>query len=296
MKGVEELINHFRVADERAEASRATLGPLVGRDRELARLQKSWARAQSGTLTTPGVVFRGEAGIGKSRLVAAAIEMVERDGGGVLELVGSPLQPDAGLHPVRTFLERRCGISRHTAPAQRLRLLQAEVTAHGLDPSAEVPLLAPVLGIAPEHGYDPVPAEGRKLQELIAEAIQRYLLACLEDAPGLVVAEDMHWFDPSTIEVLGARLGATGGRLLAVLTGRDGSWLSGEWPVKVFDLTPLTDEQTDELIVALDPTVDRDECVSVGRAATGCRSTSNRSSADSRSSRDEHADGTRSAV
>ncbi len=262
VKGVEELINHFRVADERAEASRAR-GPLVGRDRELARLQKSWARAQSGTLTTPGVAFRGEAGIGKSRLVAAALEMVERDGGGVLELVGSPLQPDAGLHPVRMCLERRCGITRHTAPAQRLRLLQAEVTALGLDPSAEVPLLAPVLGIAPEHGYDQVPAEGRKLQELIAEAIERYLLAYLGGAPALVIAEDMHWFDPSTIEVLGALLGATGGRLLAVLTGRDGNWLSGEWPVKVFDLTPLTAEQSDELIVALDPTVTDDERVSV---------------------------------
>jgi class 3 adenylate cyclase len=262
VKGVEELINHFRVADERTEASRAR-GPLVGRDRELARLQKSWARAQSGTLTTPGVVFRGEAGIGKSRLAAAAIEMVERDGGGVVELVGSPIQPDAGLHPLRTFLEIRCGITRHTEPVQRLRLLHTEVTAHGLDPSAEVPLLAPVLGIAPEHGYHPVPAESRKLQELIAKAIQRYLLACLGDAPGVVVAEDMHWFDPSTIEVLGALLGATEGRLLAVLTGRGGSWLSGGWPVKVFDLTPLTDEQSDELIVALDPTVTVDERESV---------------------------------
>ena len=114
VKGVEGLINHFRVTDERAETSRASRGPLVGRDRELARLQKSWARAQSGTLTTPGVAFRGEAGIGKSRLAAATIEMVERDGGGVVELVGSPLQPDAGLHPVRMFLERRCRFSRHT--------------------------------------------------------------------------------------------------------------------------------------------------------------------------------------
>ena len=117
VKGVDGLIAHHRVAGERAETARITRGPLVGRDRELARLQKSWARAQSGTLTTPGVVFRGEAGIGKCRLVAAAIEMVERDDGGVLELVGSPFQPDAGLHPVRTYLERRCGITRNTAPA-----------------------------------------------------------------------------------------------------------------------------------------------------------------------------------
>ena len=89
--------------------------------------QKSWARAQAGTLTTPGVVFRGEPGIGKSRLAAAAAELVEDSGAVVLELVGSPFHTDAGLHPVRTLLERRCGIGRLTDQAERLRLLDAEV-------------------------------------------------------------------------------------------------------------------------------------------------------------------------
>ena len=65
VKGVEGLIDHFRVVDERAEASRAR-GPLVGRDRELARLQKSWARAQSGTLTTQGWCFAAKRGSGRA--------------------------------------------------------------------------------------------------------------------------------------------------------------------------------------------------------------------------------------
>ena len=67
VKGVEGLIAHHLVIGERIEPARVSRGPLVGRDRELARLQKCWARAQTGTLTTPGVVFRGEPGIGKSR-------------------------------------------------------------------------------------------------------------------------------------------------------------------------------------------------------------------------------------
>ena len=105
-----------------------------------------------------------------------------------------------------------------------------------------VPLLAPVLGIGAEAGYEPVPAEGRKLYELIAEAVQSYLLACVGDGAGLVVAEDVHWFDPSTLEVLGALLDdAARARLLVVITGRPGGWLPAAWPVKVFDLTPLTD-------------------------------------------------------
>jgi len=80
-EGVEGLINHFRVVDERAEASRSR-GPLVGRDRDLARLQRVGREPNPGTLTPPGSCFAAKRGIGKSRLAAAAIEMVERDGGG----------------------------------------------------------------------------------------------------------------------------------------------------------------------------------------------------------------------
>jgi class 3 adenylate cyclase len=53
VKGVEEPITHYRVVAERAPASKLGQGPLVARDRELALLEKSWARAQAGTLTTP---------------------------------------------------------------------------------------------------------------------------------------------------------------------------------------------------------------------------------------------------
>ena len=209
VKGVEGRSPHL-VLGERADAARVGVGrgPLVGRDRELARLQKSWARAQAGTLSIPGVVFRGEPGIGKSRLAAAAVELAEGSGAVVLELIGSPFHTDAGLHPVRTLLERRCGIGHSTDPGERLRLLQAEVAARSLDPVRLVPLLAPVLGIDGEAGYEPVPAEGRKLYELIAQAVQTYLLACVGGGAGLLIAEDVQWFDASTLEVLGCLLTA----------------------------------------------------------------------------------------
>ncbi len=127
VKGVEGLIGHHQVTGERVELAKLTRGPLVGRDREPARLQKCWARAQTGTLTTPGMVFRGEPGIGKSRLAAAAVDLVETSGGVVLELMGSPFHTDAGLHPVRALLERRCGIGRLTEQPERLRLAAGRV-------------------------------------------------------------------------------------------------------------------------------------------------------------------------
>jgi class 3 adenylate cyclase len=268
VKGVEEPITHYRVVAERAPAAKLGQGPLVGRDRELAQLEESWARAQAGTLSTPGVVFRGEPGIGKSRLAAAAAELVEASGSVVLELVGSPFHTDAGLHPLRTLLERRCGIDRNADPAKRLRQLDTEVRACGLDPQTTVPLLAPVLGIDAAAGYEQA-AEGRKLYELIAQAVQTYLLACLAGSAGLVVAEDVHWFDPSTREVLGALLDAAGGRLLIVMTARPGGWPPDDWPHKVFDLASLTDEQTDALIGALNPGLTPDERAAVAARCDG---------------------------
>ena len=125
VKGVDMPLAHYRVITDRVEPCRVGRGPLVGRDDELVRLEKCWARAHAGTLSTPGVVFRGEPGIGKSRLAAAAAELFENSGAVVLELVGSPLHADAGLHPVRTLIERRCGIGRTTDPGERLRLLES---------------------------------------------------------------------------------------------------------------------------------------------------------------------------
>ena len=69
--------------------------------------------------------------------------------------------------------------------------------------------------------------------------------------------------------MLGALLDAAEGRLLVVITGRPGGWLPAGWPVKVFDLAPLTDEQTDALITALDPTVSADERAAVAGRCDG---------------------------
>jgi len=255
VKGVAGLISHHQVLGERPEVPPLRSPPLIGRDRESSWLQQSWQRARDGVLTTPGVVFRGEAGIGKTRLTTEAAGLVRSSGAPVIELFGSPLHTDTGLHPVRRLLERRCGITRLTDGTERLRLLQAELLACQLDPASAVPLLAPVLGVGPEHGYEPAAVEGRTLYELIGATVRQYVLACIGGQAGLVVAEDVHWFDPSTMELLNAILAAADGRLMVVVTGREDGWLRTDWPVTLFELSPLTDEQSDALIEALDPSV-----------------------------------------
>ncbi|ORA51394.1 cyclase [Mycolicibacterium chubuense] len=256
VKGVAELVTHHRVLGERM--TQTVCIPLVGRDRELAQLRRFWAQAQSAALTTPGVVLRGEAGIGKSSLAAAAVRRAQDSGAVVLTLGGSAMHTETGLHPIRRLMATRCNITRITSPSDCLELLEAELVGLGRDPACDVPLLAPVLGIGPEHGYEPAAAEGGRLYRLVGEAVQRYLSACLGPDPALMLIEDGHVLDRTTVETIGSLLVAADGRLLVVVTGRPGAWLPADWPVTVLDLHPLTRDEAEALISVLAPDVSAD--------------------------------------
>jgi class 3 adenylate cyclase/predicted ATPase len=269
VKGVDEPVEHYQVVGERVMLTRIPLGPLVGRDRELAYLRSAWTDAENGSLSTPGVGFVGEAGMGKSRLATVVADLAEQSGRPVLALIGSPFHTDAGLYPVRALLEQRCGIERSTEQAERLRLLENEVRARGLDPESTVPLLAPVLGIAAEHGYQPARTEGARLYEQIIDAIVGYLFARIGEGTAVVLAEDLQWFDPSTLKVVESLLRTSTGRLLVVLTGRDIASFPNIPALKTFQLAPLTTAETDELITALDPTLSDDDRSEVARRCDG---------------------------
>ncbi|AWT57413.1 ATP-binding protein [Mycolicibacterium smegmatis] len=269
VKGIDGNVAHHVVAAERSTDVPARSVPLIGRERERACLRECCRRAHAGTLDAAGVAFRGEAGIGKTRMAVEAADMVRASGGTVVELRGSPLHTDTGLYPIRRLIERRCGITRLTEGATRLQLLKRELHSLNLDPESMVPFLAPVLGVGPEHGYQPAAVEAHALYELIAATVQQYLTACFGGGMSLLVTEDVHWYDPSTCELVGSTLTAAGGRLLVVMTGREGTWLRDDWPVEVFDLTPLNDEESDALIRALDPAVGQEQRAEVCRRCDG---------------------------
>lgn len=267
-KGVEGVVGHYRVIAER-DNTQFPLGPLVGREGESAHLEAAWALAQRGTLDSPGIALRGEAGIGKSRLAGSAAERARQSNGVVLELIGSPFHTDVGLRPVRRLLERRCGIDRTSYPAERLRHLEAELYAQSLDSGRLLPLLAPVLGVAPESGYAAVHAQGLKLFGQIVEAVHEYIMACVDGGPVLVVAEDVHWFDDDTIDVLRLLLRERTGSMMIVMTGRDEAALPTGPETTLFDLKPLTEDETDELVLALHPGMTADARRAVRRRCDG---------------------------
>src|SRR5271165_95252 len=238
VKGVADPLQPFRVLGERAVPVRqAWSTPLLERDSELERLRRVWAQVAAGTADrASGVLICGDAGVGKSRLVATFADEVRSAGACVVELHGSPFHVDAGLHPVRSLVEARCGITDDADPVERLECLAREVTNLGLDRSEALPLLATIMEIAPSAGYDPVASEGRKLEEQIAEAAGDYIVACTQGRPAIVVAENLQWFDNATRELLDALI--RGGARCVLVLGTSRERESGSW--ETIEPQPLT--------------------------------------------------------
>ena len=261
VKGIAHPVETFRVVTETRAWTRSPREHLVGRQHELGALRAAWAEAERGGVAT--VLLKGEAGIGKSRLGRTVAEWTEQSGGVLVELFGSPVHVDVGLQPVRDLLNRNCGISRATGDAERLGRLTAEVERLGLNPRAVVPLLAPVLGIGAEAGYQPVQADGRKLREAIVAAVGAYLRGCLGAGPTVLLAEDVHWFDDDTLDVLRALVHDAPAGLLAVITSRVGVPLLDDTGAIEISLAPLSAGETDDLIHAIDPEMSAEQCAAV---------------------------------
>ncbi|MCV7178273.1 ATP-binding protein [Mycolicibacterium sphagni] len=250
VKGMDAPLVHYGVIAER-DLDAKTYGPIVGRERELAALEEMWRQASAGTLTTRGVLLRGEGGIGKSRLASAAVDMARSTGASVLELFGSPFHTDVGLRPVRRLIERHSQIQRDSDAADSLRLLEAEVRNRSMDTETVVPLLAPVLGITPDARYQPPTVNAGARFNQITAAVQDYLLACVSGGPALILAEDIHWYDEDTISIINSLLRVNDNRLLVIVTGRSVPPLRGF--IEELELKPLGAEDSEALIRALHP-------------------------------------------
>jgi class 3 adenylate cyclase/tetratricopeptide (TPR) repeat protein len=248
VKGLAEPLQPFRVLGERrVPVRRSWLTPLVERDAQLAELRAAWAEVEAGGPAI-AIAIAGDSGVGKSRLLAAFIDDPCCAGARTVELRGSPFHTDDGFHPVRSLIEERCGLDADTDAAVRLERLAAELTGLGLDTTHTLPLLAPLLGIAPSAGYEPVAAEGPRLAEQVADAARLYLTACTAGFRAIVIAEDLQWFDAATRGVLEALIAVGPDGLMVLATSREKEGA----PWQSIELGPLSEAGCLALIDALD--------------------------------------------
>jgi predicted ATPase/class 3 adenylate cyclase len=225
LKGIETPMRVYRVVEESAAQSRldvigaAGLTPLVGREHEVGLLRERWAQSRDGLGQV--VLLSGEAGIGKSRLVRVLTERVADEGAPWLTLRCSPYHTNSAFSPVIEHLQRLLQWHRHETPAARLAALEQALQTAGLPLAEVVSLLAALLSLPVPEQYPPLALSPQRQKQKTQEALVAWLLAETAQQPVLAVWEDLHWADPSTLELLDVMLDhAPTTRLLLVLTTR----------------------------------------------------------------------------
>jgi TOMM system kinase/cyclase fusion protein len=253
LPGFGPAVPHYRVLAvlDRDSASGET-SPLVGRDRELDLLFDRFRLARSGT--GQAVTIGGEAGIGKSRLVRALRERLAGEASTWLVGYGSPYTQSSPLAPILEILERSVLAGRET-PEEKLRGLFDLLRRYGLPPEENLPLLAALFDL-PSEEHHPLTITPDVRRERTLEILVALLTQMAELQPLVLVIEDLHWVDPSTLELLGQLLGAISDvPLLLVATFRPE--FQSPWQhralITQIGISRLTDDETESLIDRLDP-------------------------------------------
>lgn len=255
MSGFAQPVEILRVDRETGARTRldamARLTPLCGREAEMQALDALWSRARRGARQV--VLVRGEPGIGKTRLLHALKERIEGGPGTVRELRCFPEYEQSPFHPLLAMLETVLGFAQSDSPEERFRKLAAHFTRRDRESAArKVPLAAELLSLPLQAGYSPSRVSPQKQKEDTVALLVEELCPPGGRDPVLILAEDLHWIDPSSLEVLGRFLERNERRaVFTVLTCRPefvSPWtLSGG----VLDISPLDAEQATRMVASI---------------------------------------------
>jgi TOMM system kinase/cyclase fusion protein len=225
LKGLTTPVQVYRVLAASAAQSRLDIvgatgfTPLVGRDSEVALLLERWAHSQDGVGQV--VLLRGEAGIGKSRLVEVLRERVISEGATRITFRCSSYHQNSALYPVIDHLQRVLQWQRDETPEAKFDTLERVLRTYRLPLEDVVPLFAALLSVPLPERYPSLNLTPQRQRQKTQEALVAWLLEEAERQPVLAVWEDLHWADPSTLEFLSLVLGQVStARMLTLLTCR----------------------------------------------------------------------------
>ena len=225
LKGIEGAVSAFAISGERVLVSRFEgrakgLQPMVGRDQELALLLERWAQAAAGE--GQAVLLVGEAGVGKSRISRALLDALGPEPHTRIRYQCSPYHTGSALWPAIQQLEHAARF----APGDPLetRLGKLEAALGGGSHGETTALIAGLVGLDGSARYGALEMTPAVRRARTLEALVRQLLQLAAARPVLLLIEDAHWADPTTLELIEAWLDAIAtARVLMVLTSRPDS-------------------------------------------------------------------------
>jgi class 3 adenylate cyclase/predicted ATPase len=177
-----------------------TLTELVGRDEELDLLLRRWARAKAGEGQV--VLLSGEAGIGKSRLAAALMEGLTEEPYTRLRYFCSPQHTDSAFHPLIGQFEHAAGFAHGDTPQTKLDKLDA-LLAQTSTSRQDAALLAAMLSLPNDGRYPTLEADPEQRRQKTLAALALQLETLTRSSPVLMILEDAHWSDPTSLEAFG---------------------------------------------------------------------------------------------
>jgi class 3 adenylate cyclase len=184
----------------RFEALHATgLTALVGREEELEILLRHWSKAKTGGGQV--VLLSGEAGIGKSRLTAALMERLVGELHTRLRYVCSAQHTDSALYPIIGQMERAAGLAHGDGAQVKLDKLHA-LLAQTSTSTQDASLFADMLSISNDGRYPTLALIPEQRRQRTLEALASQIEALSRSSPVLMIFEDAHWADPTSLEAL----------------------------------------------------------------------------------------------
>lgn len=259
LKGFDKPVPVWQVLRERREQDvappvprRSAALPLVGREKEMAALERAWQAARRGAGEL--VVIQGEAGVGKSRLVHELRQKVAAEPHSILRYQCAPRFQDSALFPVIRQIERASSIQPDdTADAKldKLADFAARTTSSADDGLTRV--LASLLSVPFGARFSPFSDSAERLKQRTFSALKQQFYSAARVAPLLVLVEDLHWADPTTIELLHETVATVASRpILVVITLRPGfSAELPKHPALVLDLARLDHAHSERLVLEL---------------------------------------------
>jgi tetratricopeptide (TPR) repeat protein len=259
LKGIADPVHAWRVeralvTESRFDANRggSTLTPLVGRGEELHLLLRRWSQAKDGEGQV--VLLSGEPGIGKSRILSALRERLEAEGVQALRFQCSPYYVNSAFWPSIDNFERALQFARDETTDSKLDKLEALVVTQYCRPLADVRFIASILSIPCEQRYGALPMTPQKHKDETLRTLVDITEAAARQYPSVMLFEDAHWTDPTTLEVLDLLIDRVRTvPLLIVLTHRpefQSRW-SEQGHVGALNLSKLTRTQSSAMVSAL---------------------------------------------